>query len=44
MYLTENQVHRNEILCGEDNHSYMSHMGAKGYLNSNFNKAVIDKT
>ena len=37
LYLTENQVGRNEILCVEDSHSYMCHMCAKEYLKSNFN-------
>ena len=26
VYLTENQVGRNEILCAEDDHSYMCHI------------------
>ena len=29
--------------CAEANHSYMCHIFAKGFLDSNFNKAVIVK-
>ena len=29
--------------CAADNHNCMCHICAKGYLDSNFNKAVIDK-
>ena len=29
--------------CAEDNHSYMCHICAKGFLDSNFNEAVFDK-
>ena len=29
--------------CGEDNYNYMSHICAEGFLDSNFNEAVIDK-
>ena len=45
LYLTENRLERNEIWFAEDNHSYMCHIGlcAKGFLDSNFNLAVIDK-
>ena len=39
LYLTENQLGRNEIWCVEDNHSYTCHM----FLDCNFNYAVIDK-
>ena len=35
--LTENWLSRNEILCAAGNHNYMSHMCAKGFLDSNFN-------
>ena len=45
-YLTENQLGRNEIWCAEDNHSFILHIScisAKGFLDSNFNSAVIDK-
>ena len=34
---------RNEIWCAAGNHNYMSHACAKGFLDSNFNEAVIDK-
>ena len=27
--------------CAADNHNYMCHICAKGFLDSNFNKAVI---
>ena len=37
LYLTENQLERNEIWFTEDNHSFMCHICAKGFLNSNFN-------
>ena len=29
--------------CAKGNHSYMSHIGAKGFVDSNLNYAVIDK-
>ena len=29
--------------CAADNHNYVYHICAKGLLDSNFNKAVIDK-
>ena len=41
LYLTENRLGRNKIWY--DNHSYMCHICAKGFLDSNFNEAVIDK-
>ena len=31
------------MLCSADNHNYMPHICAKGFLDSNFNQAVIDK-
>ena len=43
LYLTENQLGRNKIWCAEDHHSYMCHICAKGFLDVNFNLAVIDK-
>ena len=43
MYLSENRLGKNEIWCAENNHSYMSRVCAKGFLDSNFNLAVIDK-
>ena len=39
----ENQLSRIKIWYAEDNHSYMCHVCAKGFLDSNFNEAVIDK-
>ena len=42
LYLTENWLER-EIWFAEDNHSCMCHIYAKGFLDSNFNEAVIDK-
>ena len=41
LYLTENQFSRNEMWCV--NHNHMHHIYAKGFLDSNFNQAVIDK-
>ena len=35
MYLTRNQLSRNELCCTEDNHGYMSSVCAKEYLDSN---------
>ena len=29
--------------CAADNHNYMCHISAKGFLDSNLNEAVIDK-
>ena len=39
----ENELSRNEIWCAADNHNYMCHIFAKGFLNSKFNEVVIDK-
>ena len=41
--LTENRLSWNEMCCATDNHNYMFHTCAKEFLDSNFNKAVIDK-
>ena len=41
--LTENRLRRNKIWYVEDNHNHMCHICAKGFLDSNFNQAVIDK-
>ena len=41
--LTENRLNRNEMLWAADNHNNMCYICAKGYLDSNFNWAVIDK-
>ena len=43
LYVTENRSGRNEIRRVEDNHSYMCHIYAKEFLDSNFNVAVLDK-
>ena len=43
LYLTENRLERNELLFAEGYHSYMCHIWSKGFLDSKFNKAVIDK-
>ena len=32
LYFTENQLGRNEMWYAEDNHSYMCHIWAKGFL------------
>ena len=37
LYLTENQLERNEIWFVEDNHSYMCHLCTEEFLDSNFN-------
>ena len=37
LYLTENRLGRNKIWCTEDNQSYMCHICAKEFLDSNFN-------
>ena len=39
----ENRLGRNEVWCAKDNHSYMRHICAKGFLHSSFNQVVIDK-
>ena len=43
LYLTENLLSWNKMCCASDNCNYMCHTCAKEFLNSNFNKAVIDK-
>ena len=43
LYITENQLGGNEIWCAADNYNYMYHMCAKGFLDSTFNLAFIDK-
>ena len=37
IYSTENRFGRNEMWCAEDNDSYMCHIYAKGFLDSNLN-------
>ena len=36
LYLTEDWLGRNEIWYAEDNHSYMCHIWAEGFLDLNF--------
>ena len=36
LYLTENQISRNEMWCVADIHNYMCHICAKEFLDSNF--------
>ena len=43
MYLTENRLSRNEIWCAADNYNYMCQICAQGFLDLNFNQAVIDR-
>ena len=43
MYLPENRLSRNEMWCAVDIYNYMCHTCAKGFLDSNFNEAVIGK-
>ena len=43
LYLTENRFTTNEMWCAVVNHSYICHICAKGFLNTNFTKAGIDK-
>ena len=44
LHLTENQLSRNETWCAADVYNnYMCHICAKGFLDSIFNEAVIDK-
>ena len=42
LYYTETRLRRNEMCYAVDNHN-MCYICTKGFLNSNFNKAVIDK-
>ena len=43
LHLTENRLSRNKPWCAADNYNYMCHICATGFLDSNINKAVIDK-
>ena len=43
LHLTSNRLSRNKTLWVADNYNYMCHICAKGFLNSNFNQAFIDK-
>ena len=38
-----NQLSKNEMWCATDNYSNTCHTCAKGFLDSNFNKVVINK-
>ena len=37
LHLTENRFSRNDMWCATDNHNYMYHICAKGFLDWNFN-------
>ena len=37
IFKTENQLSRNQMWCAADNHNYMCHIYAKGFLDLNFN-------
>ena len=39
-YLTENWLSGNEMWCLADNHNYMCHVCAEGFLDSNYNQAT----
>ena len=42
--VADNQLYVSLLhICDTYNHNYMCHICAKGYLDSNLNKAVIDK-
>ena len=43
LYSIENRLSRNKMWCAADDHNSMCHICAKGFLDSNFNQAVIDK-
>ena len=43
LHLTENRLRKNETWGAADNYNYMCHICVKGFLDSNFNQAVIDK-
>ena len=43
LYLTENRLSWNEMCSASDYHNYKCHTCAKEFLNSSFNKAVIEK-
>ena len=43
LYLTENRLSTKEMWCAADIYNYMGHIFANGFLDSNFNKAVIAK-
>ena len=40
---TENRLSRNELWCAVVNYNYMCHICAEGFLDSNFNQAIINK-
>ena len=37
LYLTANWLSRNEMWCAADNHNYLCHISAKGFIDLNFN-------
>ena len=41
--LTKNWWRKNKISCNADNHDYICHIRAKGFVDSDINEAVIDK-
>ena len=41
--LTKTQLGKNEMWCVTDNHIFTCHICAKGFYDTNFNSAVIDK-
>ena len=43
LYLTEYRLRKNEMWCDADNYNNICHICAKGVLDSNLKKAVIDK-
>ena len=43
MHLIEHRLSRNETCCVVDNHNYVSHTCAKGFLDLNFNKQLLTK-
>ena len=43
LHLTENRLSRNKTWCAADNYNYVHHICVKGFLDSNFNQALIDK-
>ena len=40
LYVTKNQLKRNQNCCVEDNHNYMSNMGEKEFSDSNLKKLL----
>ena len=42
-YVTECRLSKNDMWCAADNHNDTYHTCAKGFLDLNFNQAVINK-